>query len=113
MRFQFPLYKLFIVVAIYALALGAFLRSGSMGIIMAVVLGTSASLTILAIQEKKQIKSAVIVAAGSLAGAMYSGLFFPAMPLHAYEFNDYLGACLVMAIGATLGGLIFSWASKR
>jgi hypothetical protein len=112
-RFQFPLYKLFFVLAVYAVAFGAFSYLGNVGIIIATLIGTTGGLMVIVIRDRKAILSAVIVAGGSLIGAFFAtSLFVPAI-VNRYTIADCARACVVVTIGAILGGLLFSWASKR
>jgi hypothetical protein len=111
-RFQFPLYKLFIITAVYAMAFGAHSHLGIGGIIAAAVIGTAGSLIVLAIHDKKGIVSGVIVAVGSLIGVFFAGLLLPAT-MNRYTIGDYARDCSILAVGAIFGGLLFSWSSKR
>jgi mannose/fructose/N-acetylgalactosamine-specific phosphotransferase system component IID len=57
---------------------------------------------------------ALIVATGSLFGAFFFFLFFAThILLRAYSLADAAWDCGIAAIGALVGGLFFSWASKR
>lgn len=113
MRFQFPLYKLFLIVVVYATALGGFSHLGSVGIMFAAVVGTAGSLMVIAIRDWKGILSSAIVAVGSLIGAFFANLFFVPKLMSRYTIADCARDCVVVAVGAILGGLLFSWASKR
>ncbi len=112
MRFQFPLYKLFIITAVYAMAFGALSHLGIGGIIAAVIIGTAGSLIVLAVHGKKEILSGVIVAVGSLIGVFFAGFLLP-MTIHRYTIGDFARDSSILAVGAILGGLLFSWSSKR
>ena len=113
MPFQFPLYKLFLVVAVYAAALGAFSHLGSVGIMFAALVGTAGSLLVIAIRDWRGFVSSAIVAVGSLVGGLFAEFFVAAARVSPYTIKDGALDCVVMAVGAILGGLLFSWASKR
>ncbi len=53
MRFQYPLYKVFLIMAVYALAFGAFSFMGATRIVVGAMIGTAGSGVILAIQDRK------------------------------------------------------------
>ncbi len=113
MRFQFWPIRLLLIVAVYAVAFGAFSYLGIVGIVIAAVIGTAGSVMVLAIRDKKAVFSSGIVAVGSLVGAFFANLFGVPAIINRYTITDCVRDCIVMAIGALLGGLLFSWASKR
>jgi hypothetical protein len=118
LSFQIPLYKLFLIVAVYAAAFGALSHFGSIGITIAAVIGTAGSLLVIAIHDRKAILSSVIVAFGSLSGAFFTFIFMmpvskmPASMRH-YTFDDYVRDWIILSARAILGGIFLSWASKR
>jgi hypothetical protein len=63
-------------------------------------------------QQPSRLLSALIVAAGSLVGAFLAFSLFCSHLLR-YTLRDAAWDCSVVSTGAVLGGLFFSWASKR
>jgi hypothetical protein len=114
LRFQFPLYKLFLILAVWAAALGALVRFGIMGIAIAALLGAECSLLIIAIRDRKALVSAFIVATGSMIGVIFASGLLPA-PISSsrHDATDYIGELVIVSVGAVIGGVFFSWASKR
>jgi hypothetical protein len=56
----------------------------------------------------------VITAVGSLIGMFIASLFCPRDMLNGrYSLGDVLRDWIILSTGAVLGGLLFSWASKR
>jgi hypothetical protein len=56
----------------------------------------------------------VITAVGSLIGVLFASLFCPLDLLHGrYSLGDFFRDWIILSTGAVLGGLLFSWASKR
>lgn len=114
MHCALPLSRPFVIVAIYAVAFAASSYLGIIGIVIAVVVGTTGSVTVMVIRDKQDILAAFIVAAGSLIGATFAGVLgIPVIRLRPYSVANCVQDCVVLAVGAILGGLLFSWASKR
>jgi putative flippase GtrA len=111
-RFQFPLYKMFLVVAGYALAFGACSGLGTIGIAISVVVGTAVAGIILLIRNKEQMLSLLIFTGGSVIGAFLTCAFVPMYRTY-YHLVDYLPHLCIIAVGAVVGGLLFSWAKDR
>jgi hypothetical protein len=104
---QFPLHKLFLMMAAYAVALGAFARLGLPGIVVAALVGTAAS-ALIVVFRKKDIVSVVEVAVGALYGAFLGLSFLSPWMFHHRLTGDIAG----VAIGAILGGLVGSWVNR-
>ena len=114
MRFQFPLYKMFLITAAYAVAFSAFSRLGAVGAIIATFVGTLLSLVILAVRSKKDILAGGIAAIGSSVGIFFASLLAPVgLRLRPYGPVDGLQDWAILSAGAILGAILFSWASKR
>jgi hypothetical protein len=113
LRFQFPLYKLFLIIAVYAAAFAAWSHLGTIGFVLAVAVGTPCSLLVIAIRDRKIALSAAIVAVGALVGAFFADVLFVPPVLNGYSAASGFHDWAVMSVGAALGGLVFSWASKR
>ncbi len=57
---------------------------------------------------------ALITAPGSLIGAFFFFFFFvPGIRIGEYTLANLVWDCSAVVIGALVGGLFFSWASKR
>lgn len=116
-RSQFPLYKLFLIVAAYAAALGAFVHLGVVGFVIAVLVGTAAGWLIV-LFRKQQTVPVVVVAVCALVGAFFGFMFLsPWMFLHPYTFPQapferITGDVAAEAIGVVLGGLFGSWVNR-
>lgn len=115
LRVPIPLYKMFLLAAAYLAAFATFLNLGGVGLLLGLLVGTASGGVILVIHNKKDLISAVIVAFGSLLGA-----FIPYLTVesslglyHRYTLADLAWDCFKVSIGAVVGGLFFSWASKR
>jgi formate/nitrite transporter FocA (FNT family) len=66
------------------------------------------------VQKNTPLVTVIAAAAGSLIGAGFAFLCIPAVSVPpGYSSGDALRDCLIVAVGAILGGLLFSWASKR
>ena len=61
--------------------------------------------------QPSRLVSALIVAAGSLVGAFFAFSLFVAHPLR-YTLREAVWDCSIVSVGAVVGGLFFSWASK-
>ena len=61
-------------------------------------------------KENCAILQIVITAVGSLIGGI---LFLPTWTMHPPTNSEVVRDCALMAAGALLGGVFFSWASKR
>ena len=56
----------------------------------------------------------VITAVGCLIGAFFASLLCPQDLLHGrYLLGDFFRDWIILSTGAVLGGLLFSWTSKR
>ena len=56
----------------------------------------------------------VITAIGGLIGVFFASIFCPQDLLHGrYSLGDFFRDWIILSIGTVLGGLLFSWASKR
>lgn len=115
---QFPLYKLFLVLAAYALALGVLSPLGSGGIVLGMLIGTEVSAIIL-ISRKGNLDSIVAVAFGSLLGAAI-GACCLGQPLMAFRygydhgFGETERSMIQTAMfGAAVGGVAASLLLKR
>jgi cell shape-determining protein MreD len=66
------------------------------------------------VQKNKPLVTVVVVAAGSLVGAMFASILTSGSGmLGRYSFGDAVRDWIILSVGALLGGLLFSWASKR
>ena len=65
------------------------------------------------VHTNKPLVRAIIVAVGCLIGAMFASMFIGSPLTHVYSFGDAVRDWIILAVGATLGGLLFSWAGKR
>ncbi|NLS91122.1 MAG: hypothetical protein GXX96_02940 [Planctomycetaceae bacterium] len=113
MRLQVPLYKLFVIVAVWAGALGAFSYQGTSGLIIAALLGTVGTLLVMAIHGRREYLSSVIVAIGSVIGAFFALVLLVPPVVNRYGSTDALRDWMLMSVGAIVGGVLFSWARKR
>jgi len=111
---KIPLYKLFLIQAAYALALGAFCGFGAGGIVCGVVIGTAVSGLILVAHEH-DIGSVVKVAVGSFVGGCL-GLEYLSNLLGQIEARwlfprgmTWLPCAIAgITIGAVVGGALLS-----
>jgi hypothetical protein len=67
-RFQFPLYKLFLVTAAYAMSFAAFGSIKGWGIFIATWIGTSVSVWVLAVRTRVEVLRSMIATIGALFG---------------------------------------------
>jgi hypothetical protein len=112
-RFQVPLYKLFLIIAVYAAAFGALSYLGSIGFIIAAIVGTTSGLLVILIRDRNSVLSGTIVAAGSLTGAVLADVLIVPPIVIGYTVADGFRDWVIMSVGTVLGGLISSRASKR
>ncbi len=115
-RLQIPPHKMLLALpALYAAALALSFLVGPYFAVSAAI-GAAVGLLLAARLEKDPLYAAITVA-GSIIGA---GLAVPllfalarTLDYHGYEDAALSGAFAAIAIAATLGGLLFSWASKK
>jgi hypothetical protein len=112
-HFQLPLYKLFLIIAVYAAAFGAWSHLGGIGFILAAIIGTIGSLLVIAIRDRKSALASAIVAVGGLLGTLLANVVFVPSILGPYSAAAGFRDWAIMAGGAVLGGVLLSWASKR
>jgi hypothetical protein len=62
---------------------------------------------------KPNLLSAAIVGAGGLVGAGFASLFVTGSILGRYSAADAIRDWIILSVGAILGAVLFSWASKR
>lgn len=110
-RFQYPLYKLFLVAAVYAVAFKANMRFETEGIVVAAVTGTAGSLLVLAIRSGDDIGLVIHTSAGCLLGIVFGLFFVPAVD-HGME-SECSSKVIMPSIGAAVGGIAFSLMRKR
>jgi hypothetical protein len=66
------------------------------------------------VQKNRPLVAVIVVAVGSLVGAMFASFLIGGSGmLGRYSFGDTVRDCIILSLGAILGGLVFSWASKR
>jgi predicted membrane protein len=115
---KIPLYKLFLIQAAYAIALGAFRRLGTVGIVSGLVVGTALSGLILLVR-KDGIQSFLTVGMGSIIGGFLGlGCLGDALlsSLHGYDHGFGEGTeCAIMGgiIGVVVGGVFSSYLLHR
>ena len=109
-RFQFSIRKLLLIVAVYAAAFGALSHLGAVGVVLAVVIGTSLS-GLIVFLRKESVGSAAAVAAGSLIGAFFGFAFLSVAAYiiiyggsHLTLEKDTISSIVGTAIGAIIGG---------
>jgi hypothetical protein len=113
MRFPLPRRKLALIAAAYLLATAAFYDLGAWGLLPAILIGTAGASVILVVRSEQDLLEAVIVAMGSLTGMYFFRFFSPPPLLHEPTIADLVRDYSILAVGALVGGLFFSWASKR
>lgn len=115
---KIPLYKLFLIQAAYAIALGAFCRLGMTGIVSGLVVGTALSGLILLVR-KDNFDSVVAVGLGSIVGGFFGATCLGQSLvgwLYGYDHGFGEGIRCAIAggvIGAVLGGLSVSLLLSR
>jgi hypothetical protein len=114
---RFPLYKLFLVAAIYAASMAACSRLGASAVI-AVWIGTGLS-GIALLSSRRHVWSIVTVAIGSCWGALLGAVCLTEpilyeVYLYDHGFGEYQESrFLASAIGAAAGGFIVSLLTRR
>jgi hypothetical protein len=106
--FQFPLYKLFLVMAAYAVSFSAFGRGEDGSIIVATWFGTAVAAWVLAVKSKLDLLRTVIVSAGAFLGILVADLLAGPV-LSPRALNFHLGLCVC---GAVSGAFLFAWTSR-
>lgn len=66
-------------------------------------------------EKNTPVVTVVVVTAGSLLGAFFASNFLcdPRLLGREYSAGALVRNIIVLVVGAILGGLLFSWASKR
>jgi hypothetical protein len=113
MRFLILLCRLLFAAAAFAAAFLAFWHLGPMGIIVTLIIGAASSAWVFVVHDWKGLLASVNVAAGSLVGVIFAGIVVSSALANRYNVTEYVREFAVLAIGAVLGALLFSWASKR
>jgi hypothetical protein len=107
---------LFLITAAYAVAFDGFSYLGIWGIIIATFIGTTGSLLILSIRDRKDFITAAVFASGSLIGVFFA-FFFTPYQMHDYTIWNFLGVFFIWSAGAIIGGislsLIWKYESKN
>jgi hypothetical protein len=111
-RFQFPLYKLFWVTAIYALCFGLLSRFGPAGVEVAVLVGSSGSIFVLAVSARRELLVILIVVAGTCAIARLSFLGVRTTLFHLVEI-EWSSPLVMIWWGIIAGPLILAAVTKR
>jgi hypothetical protein len=115
---KIPLYKLFLIQAAYAIALGSCCRLGAVGIVSGFVIGTALSGLILLVR-RDTIGLVVNVGAGSIVGGFLGvSCLGEAILGWQYGYDHGFGEAARCAIaggviGAAIGGLCFSLLLNR
>jgi hypothetical protein len=112
-RVAFWCFKLPFAAAFVVGAWVLFSSEGVFGMVVAIVVGATGGLTILAIRNADQLVAAIIAVGGSLVGVILTGLVLPPVLLNAGSISTCVTDLVVLALGAILGAVFFSWAAKR
>jgi hypothetical protein len=104
-QFQFPLYKLFLVMAVYAISFAAYGSSETWQIGIAVWVGTAWSGWILAVRTRKDLLNTAIVVAGSVVGIIFAEMLTPP---HTGFING-LATLIVSVVG---GAALFAGSAR-
>jgi hypothetical protein len=114
MRFQFPLYKLFLSFIVCAFIFAKFCPLGIFGTIIALVTGTAAGALVLLIRTRDELVSASISAVGGTIGTALAYVATTPKVVRPRITNaDYVNYWIALSIGAAVGGLFFPWARRR
>jgi hypothetical protein len=110
-RFQFPLYKLFLVTAAYAMAFAAFGSAPVVGVLVATWVGTAVAVWILAVKTRMDLLRSAVAALGSAFGIFYAWEL-NALPLlgagGASLAERLFKAILPSALAAIFGAILFA-----
>jgi hypothetical protein len=112
-RLQYPLHKLFLILAAYAAALGVTSYLGDTGIAIGLGIATAAGALILAVRGRKDVLAVVVAASGSVIGALLAYVVLCPPALLRYTTTDAVREGVTMEIGAIAGGVLFSWGARR
>jgi len=112
---QFPLYKLFLMMAAYSAALGPLAYMGTYGVVLAAVIGTSASAFILVFRAKDLVP-VIIASLGTLVGAIFGFMVAGAKWTTGHDTSTFtevvIEETVPVAITGLIGALIFSYSSQ-
>jgi len=115
---KIPLYKLFLIQAAYAIALGAFCRRGVVGIVDAIAIGTALGGLVLLVR-RDSVQSVLTVGMGSILGGFFGfGCLGDAILHWNYGYDHGFGEgteCMIMGlvIGVVAGGVSSSYLLHR
>jgi len=115
---QVPLYKLFLIIAIYGVTLAALSSYGLVAVLLAILVSTAASVVVILIR-KKNLASVCLVGLSSIGGGLAGCLCLPDLlvaAIHGYDHGfGETEQCMVAgaAIGAIVGGIVASTLLKR
>lgn len=108
---KIPLYKLFLIVAVYAVPLAVFSSHGPVAIFVAILASTAASGAVI-LMRSENFRAVWIVGLSSICGAFAGCLCLPHLVLFfvfggSYGFREHSWV-VSAAIGAFVGGLLGS-----
>jgi hypothetical protein len=109
-RFQFPVYKMFLIVAAYAVAFRMSVGMGIFGAVLALWVGTAGSLLIVAIRSKKDVLVAIRGGLGGMIGWCF-GLMLTPMYMR-FTVQNQITVTVIQSACVLVGVLLLSGASK-
>lgn len=110
MRLQFPFYKLFLIVAAFAVAFRINAETGWLGVIIAIVTGTAASGVIIGTRNFDDVVKLVYVTFGAGVGWFFSGA--GSIRIRPPTFGEEIRAFAVQAVAVFIGALLISFVRK-
>ena len=112
MRLQVPLYKLFLIPVVWAVALGVFSLLGTIGWVIAGVTATAGSFLVIAIREKRDVVECVNVVLGSAIGVYLVNILLFSSYHHHYDY-DAFRHWVFSSLGAIIGALMASQSRRK
>jgi len=108
---QIPLYKLFLVLAAYALAFGVFRPLEAAGVYFGIVMGSAWSAVILLSRPEEQRQIVAVTVGGLLGGTLGCFLLGPELMTMKYGYDHGFGEtenCMMAAgvLGVVAGGFV-------
>ena len=110
--FQIPLYKLFLVMAAYAVSFAMFGSNEIWRVVVATWFGTAVGAWILAVRSRADLVRSAIAAGGCLVGIV-SAVELTPVEVYIAQFTLTVGHDIMpIVFGAVGGAFLFAWTSR-